>query len=186
VGSQESKLTELTRIEEDVAQALIKASPLKTDQSSNERERSRVILLHGLSNIQALARRVMENQDLRIVVNDESEDHVFTTIEYMSRKPGSARVVFATLNKEQEGFQGNRVKIGGYDYEIRLFPGELPTTIITPERCLMLFYVSQRYRPKPLSPATLRTVVSECVLIDDSKYVRQVETVFEGLWSLSS
>jgi sugar-specific transcriptional regulator TrmB len=186
VAVHESKLTELTHLEEDVAQALIKASPLKVDLDSNQGGESNVTLLRGLSNIQSLARRVMESRDLHIVVSDESEDHIFTTIKYMSKKPSSAKVIFATLNKDQESFEGNRVEIGGYSYEIRLYRGELPTMILTPERCLMFFYVSQPYRPRPLSPRTVRTVVSECVVVDNARDVRQVETVFQSLWGLSS
>ena len=186
VAVHESKLTELTHLEEDVAQALIKASPLKVELDSNQGGESKVTLLRGLSNIQSLARRVMESRNLHIVVNDESEDHIFTTIKYMSKKPSSAKVIFASLNRDQESFEGNRVEIGGYSYEIRLYRGELPTMVVTPERCLMFFYVSQPYRPRPLSPRTVRTVVSECVVVDNARDVRQVETVFQSLWGLSS
>jgi hypothetical protein len=188
VAMHESELTELAHLEEGIAQALGKASPIKVDLEANDRKekKSNVVLLHGLSNIQSIARRVMENRDLHIVVNDESEDHVFTTIKYMSNKPSSSKVVFATLNKGQEPFEGNRLEIGGYSHEIRVFRGELPTMVVTPERCLLLFYSSQLYRPRPLSAKTLRTVVSECVAINNARYVQQVETVFQNLWNLSS
>jgi sugar-specific transcriptional regulator TrmB len=182
----ESKLTELTHIEEDVAKALIGATPLNVDAGPEGKERSNVVMLHGLSSIQSLVRSVTEGQDLRMIVNDESEGHLFTTIEHMSRRPKSAKVIFATLNEEQEGFEGNRVEIGGYRYRIKLYRGELPTMVITQKQCLMLFYASQRYRPKPLSPVTVRTVVSECLMIDNAKYVSQVETIFEKFWRLSS
>ena len=185
VALHESELTELTHLEEGIAEALSEASPIKVDPDAIK-EKSNVTLLHGLSNIQSVVRRAMENRDLRIFVNDESEDHIFTTIKYMSRKPSSSKVIFATLNKDQESFEGNRLEIGGYSYEIRVFRGELPTMVLTPERCLMLFYVSQLYRPRPLSAKTLRTVVSECMSIDNARYVQQMETVFQNLWSLSS
>jgi sugar-specific transcriptional regulator TrmB len=185
VALRETELTELTHLEEGIAEALSEANPIKIDLDANK-EKSNVIILHGISNIQGILRRVMENRDLHIVVNDESEDHIFTTIKYMSRKPKSSRVIFATLNKEQEGFEGNRLEIGGYSHDIRIFRGELPTMVVSPERCLMLFYVSQLYRPRPLSAKTLKTVVSECVAIDNARYVRQAETVFQNLWSLSS
>jgi hypothetical protein len=185
LATQESRLTELTHIEEDVARALIGAAPLKADLGPAEKEKSNVVLLHGLSSIQSLARSAMENQDLRMIVNDESEGHLFTTIEHMARKPNSAKVIFATLNEEQKPFKGNRAEIGGYRYNIKLYRGELSTMVITQKRCLMLFYISQKYRPKPLSPRTVRTVVSECVLIDNAKYVGQAETIFERFWKLS-
>jgi sugar-specific transcriptional regulator TrmB len=126
VALHESKLTELTHLEEGIAEALSEASPIKVDLDANKEKKSNVILLHGLSNIQSIVRRVMENRDSHIVVNDESEDHIFTTIKYMSRKPSSSKVIFATLNKNQESFEGNRLEIGGYSYEIRVFRGELP------------------------------------------------------------
>ncbi|MGD0396576.1 MAG: helix-turn-helix domain-containing protein [Nitrososphaerales archaeon] len=186
LAAHESKLTELTHIEEDVAKALIGAAPLKADLGPAEKEKSNVVLLHGLSSIQSLARSSMEGQDLRMIVNDESEGHLFTTIEHMSRRPSSAKVIFATLNAEQELFKGNRVVIGGYRYCIKIYRGELPTMVITPKQCLTLFYTSQKYRPKPLSPRTVRTVVSECVLIDSDRYVSQAGTMFERFWQLSS
>lgn len=128
----------------------------------------------------------MENQDLRIVINKESEEHVLTTIKYMSRRPNSARVIFATVDKEQNPFEGNRVEVGGHPLEIRLFRGELPTMVITKKACLTLFYTSQRHKPRPLSRGTLRTVVSECILTEDEAHARQMGTIFETLWKASS
>jgi sugar-specific transcriptional regulator TrmB len=185
VAIHESRLTELTHMEQDVAQALIDASPLRTELETTVSE-SNVVLLHGLSNVQNLARRVMENQDLRIVVNEESEEHVLTTIKFLSRRPTSARVIFATVDEEQNPFEGNSVEVGGHPLKIRLFRGELPTMVITKKECLMLFYTSQRYKPRPLSRGTLRTVVSECILTEDEAHARQMGTIFEILWKASS
>lgn len=185
VAIHESRLTELTHIEQDVAQALIDASPLKAELETSA-SKSNVIVLHGLSNVQNLARRVMENQDLRIIVNQESEDHLLTTIRYLTRKPASARVIFATADEEQGHFEGSRVEVGGRPLEVRTFRGELPTMVITKKECLMFFYTSQRYRPKPLSQGTFRTVVSECILMDDEAHAKRMGTVFDSLWKASS
>jgi sugar-specific transcriptional regulator TrmB len=185
VAIHESRLTELTHIEQDVAQALLDASPLNVDVETSS-SKSTVMLLHGLSNVQNLARSAMESQDLRIVVNDESKEHVLTTIKLLAKKPSSVKLIFATLNQDQEPFEGNRIEIGGHRLDIRLFRGELPTIVITKKQCLMFFYTTQRYHAKPLSQGTLRTVVSECILVEDAVHVRRMGRVFESLWEASS
>jgi sugar-specific transcriptional regulator TrmB len=185
VAIHESRLTELAHMEQETAQALIDATPLRTELETTV-SKSNVILLHGLSNVQNLARRVMGNQDLRIVVNDESEEHVLTTIRYLPRKPSSARVIFATVDEEKTPFEGNTVDIGGQPIKIRLFRGELPTMVVTKKECLMFFYTFQRYKPRPLSQGTFRTVVSECILTEDEAHARRMGTIFESLWKASS
>ena len=185
VAIHESKLTELTHIEQGVAQALIEASPLKANVDKAV-SKSNAVLLHGLSNIQNLARKVMENQELRVVMNDESEQHLLTTIRYLARKPSSAKVLFATANPNQERIEGGPLGLGGYPAEVRVFRGELPTMVITGKECLMFFYGSQERRPKPFSQRTLRTVVSECLFTEDATHARRMRTLFESLWKASA
>jgi hypothetical protein len=186
IALQETRLTELSLMEAEVAEGLRTSSPVSADEGEGEgKEKWNATLLHGISNIQTMARRAMEGQDLRIIVNDESEDHVFTTVRYMSRKPRSARVIFATTDKRQKTFEPAGIKIGGYTYRIRVFHGELPTIVLTGRECLMLFYASRSYRPKPLSPLTTRTVASDCILVDSPRFVAQAETIFEAFWNAS-
>jgi sugar-specific transcriptional regulator TrmB len=186
VALQESKLNELSQAEEVVADALAEASPLTVQKTRLEKGgRSRVTVLHGLSTIQGLLRRAMQERDLRAIVNDESEDHFFTTVRYMTKKPKSVRVIFATADEKRHPFKGRRVEIEGYKYGIKLLQGDLPTIVLNGEQSLMLFYESQRYRPKPLSPMTVRTVVNSCVAIEGAKDVGQMETAFAKLWDLA-
>ena len=186
VALQESKLNELSLAEETVAEGLANAPPLPVQRERPEKGAgSKVAVLHGISTIQGLLRRGMEVRDLRIVVNDESEDHVFTTIRYMTKKPKSVRVVFATMAENREPFEGGRVEIDGYRYRIRVFKGDLPTMVLNGEQCLLLFYETQRYRPKPLSPMTVRTIVSSCVAIEGVKQIGQLETTFGKLWDMA-
>jgi len=186
VALQESKLNELSQAEEAMANALADASPMAAPKARpEERGGSRVAVLHGLSAIQGLLRSAIQGKDLRVVVNDESEDHFFTTVRYMTKKPKSVRVVFATMDEERKPFEGEKVKIDGYEYRIKLMRGDLPTIVLNGEQSLMLFYESQRYRPKPLSPVTVRTVVNSCVAIEGTKQVGQMETAFEKLWNMA-
>jgi sugar-specific transcriptional regulator TrmB len=186
VALQESKLTELSLLEAEVADGLLKVPPIRSEAVAEEgKERGSTTLLHGISNIQTVARRAMEGQDLRVVVNEESEDHITTTVRYMPRKPNSARVIFATTNKEQKGFGQAEVEIGGYTYKIKVYHGELPTFVLTKSQCLLFFYTSRRYRRKPLSPMTVATVASDCILVDSPKFVSQMETIFERFWKIS-
>src|SRR5271157_2280831 len=180
----ESKLTELSHAEEKVAEALAEAAPLGVKKEPDSKGKAKVAVLRGISAIQSLLRKAMEDRDLRAVVNDESEDHVFTTIGYMARKPKSVRVVFATMDEKREPFEGGRVEISGYRYKIRLVKGALPTMLLNGQQCMMLFYESERYRPKPLSPVTVRTVVSSCVVIEGAGYVSQMEAVYDRFWNL--
>jgi len=183
VAIQESRLNELSLGEEALAESLANAPPLAVHKARAEREEgSRVTVLHGISTIQGLLRRAMQDRELRVVVNDESEGDVFTTIRYLAKKPRSVRVVFATIDEKREPFEGGKVEIDGYRYRIRLFRGDLPTMVLNGEQCLMLFYETQKYRPKPLSPVTVRTVVSSCVAIEGEKQMGQLETTFERLW----
>ncbi len=184
VAIQESRLNELSLGEGALAEGLANAPPLAVQKSGAEKEAgSKVAVLHGISTIQGLLRRAMQNRGLRVIVNDESEGHVFTTIRYLAAKPRSVRVVYATVDEERKTFKGGRVEIDGYRYRIRLLRGDLPTIVLNGEQCLMLFYETQRYRPKPLSPMTVRTVVSSCVDIEGDKQVGQMETAFERLWA---
>jgi sugar-specific transcriptional regulator TrmB len=183
VAIQESRLNELSLGEGALAEGLANAPPLVIQKARAEKEAgSKVAVLHGISTIQGLLRRAMQDRELRVVVNDESEGHVFTTIRYLAKKPRSVRVVFATVDVKREPFEGGKVEIDGYRYGIRLFRGDLTTMVLNGEQCLMLFYETQRYRPKPLSPITVRTVVSSCVAIEGEKQVGQMETTFERLW----
>ena len=184
VAIQESRLNELSLGEGALAESLANASPLALQKARAEREAgSKVAVLHGISTIQGLLRRAMQDRELSVVVNDESEGHVFTTIRYLAKKPKSVRVVFATIDEKREPFEGGKVEIDGYRYRIRLFRGDLPTMVLNGEQCLMLFYETQKYRPKPLSPVTVRTVVSSCVAIEGEKQMGQMETTFERLWT---
>ena len=184
VAIQESRLNELSLGEEALSEGLANAPPLALQKPHAEKEAgSKVAVLHGISTIQGLLRRAMQNRELRVVVNDESEGHVLTTIRYLAKKPRSVRVVFATVDEKREPFEGGKVEIDGYRYRIRLFRGDLPTMVLNGDQCLTLFYETQRYRPKPLSPMTVRTVVSSCVAIEGEKQVGQMETTFERLWS---
>jgi sugar-specific transcriptional regulator TrmB len=184
VAIQESRLNDLSLGEEALAEGLANAPPLAVQKPRAEKEAgSKVAVLHGISTIQGLLRRAMQNRELRVVVNDESEGHVFTTIRYLAKKPESVRVVFATVDEERKPFEDSTVEIDSYRYRIRLFGGDLPTMVLNGEQCLMLFYETQRYRPKPLSPVTVRTVVSSCVAIEGKKQVDQMETTFKGFWA---
>ena len=184
VAIQESRLNELSLGEGALAESLANASPLALQKARAEREAgSKVAVLHGISTIQGLLRRAMQARELRVVVNDESEGHVFTTIRYLAKEPKSVRVVFAAIDEKREPFEGGKVEIDGYRYRIRLFRGDLPTMVLNGEQCLMLFYETQKYRPKPLSPVTVRTVVSSCVAIEGEKQMGQMETTFERLWT---
>ena len=184
VAIQESRLNELSLGEEALADGLAYAPPLAVQKPRAEKEAgSMVAVLHGISAIQGLLRRAMQDRELRVVVNDESEGHIFTTVRYLAKKPSSVRVVFATVDEGRKPFEGGKVEIDGYRYRIRLFGGDLPTMVLNGEQCLMLFYETQRYRPKPLSSMSVRTVVSSCVAIEGEKQVGQMETTFEGLWA---
>ena len=186
VALQESRLNELSKVEEAVADGLTDVAPIAPQGASSGRdEASRVAVFHGISTIQGLLRRAMQGKDLSVVVNDESEDHVFTTVRYLATKPKSVRVIFATLGEKVGPFEGGKVEIDGYRYRIRLVRGDLPTLVLNMDQCVMLFYESQRYRPKPLSPITVRTVVSSCVVIEGAKQVGQMGAAYDKLWTLA-
>jgi hypothetical protein len=184
---QENKVTELSHLEREVAETLGRAPPLSAGKGEAEAKGEwSAHVLHGISNIQTLARRAMEDKDLRIMVNDQSEDHVFTTVRYMSRKPRSARVIFTTTSPSQKGFESPKQEIEGYTYNIRLLRMDLPTVILARDQCLLLFYTSRRYRPKPLSPITVRTVPSDCIVVDSPTFISQMEQVFEVFWKMAT
>lgn len=180
---QESRVTELSHLEEEVAASLAKSPPVAIgEKESRLQERRNAAVIHGVSGIQALARKAMKDQDLRLMVNDESEAHIFTTVRYMPTKPKSARVIFATTNPHQKAFGAKEVEVEGFSYRIKVFHGDLPTVVLTPSQCLLVFYASRRFRPKPLSPVTVRTGPSDCIVVDSPKFVAQMGDVFETFW----
>jgi hypothetical protein len=187
VALEESRLTDLSLLESQVSEELSKAPPIRTGLHGGEEKENKegTMLLRGVSNIQTAARRAMEGQDLRIAVNEDSEDHVTTTVRYMSHKPRSVRIIFATRNEEVNGFGSSEVEIGGYTYEGRIFRGELPTFVLARNQCLFFTYATQRRRLKPLSPMNAKTIVSECIAVKDTKFVAQMGGVYERFWEAS-
>ena len=183
VARQESKLNQLSLKEKSVADALMAATPLRVlKEGPRKAGGSTVAVLHGISTIQGVLRRAMEGKDVRAVVNDESEDHIFSTIRYSPKKPKSVRVVFGSVDANREPFEGERVVIDGYGYRVRVFKGSLPTVLTAGDQGFMLFYESQRYRPKPLSAVTVRTIVSSCIVVEGAEQVGQLNNSFEALW----
>lgn len=185
VALQESRLTDLSLKEAEVSERLSNVPPIRTERSGEGKERRSAMVLHGVSNIQAWARRAMEGKDLKIVVNEDSEDHVTTTLRYMTEKPKSARIIFAAKNGAQKGLTSDQLEIGGYTYNGRVFQGELPTFVLADEQCLFFTYATERRRRGPLSPMSAMAFVSECIVVEDPKFVAQMGNVYERFWAES-
>ena len=54
--------------------------------------KSSVSLLQGLANIQTALREVISGAEVSISINDDSVEHIFTMVNFISEKPKSARV----------------------------------------------------------------------------------------------
>jgi len=178
----EMHLTELSHLEKEVIDSLLRISPLNVDsrEKSEQKERPDIIYLHGLPNVQAELRRIMENQNLDLIINDESYNHIINTVNYLSRKPKSARVIVATsettVKRRIQRTKSKRLKIAS-------FAEQLPTLILTDNHCAFLFYSVRQYRPRPLSQPKSASSVSDAVVVESRRYVNQMHRLFDSFWA---
>ena len=179
----ELRLTELSHLEEQVVSSLRGISPLKVnvgERSEAQKQRPDIIYLQGLPNVQSELRKIMENQNLSLIVNDESYSHMINTIRYLNQKPKSTRLIVATPEENL----GRRVRLTGLRrLRVARFTDQLPTFVLTDDECAFLFYSVRHYRPRPLSQPKVSSSVSDSIVVESRRYVNQMRGLFDALWN---
>jgi len=183
MGIHEARLTELSHLEGDVVDGLFKLEPpdLGSLKEEEEEGRTNVVLLRGLPNIQNTLRKVMECEELAMTINEESAAHLMSTLAYLTEKPGR---LILLLSKEVSRRQLSRAGLSP-GAEVAHFRGELPTIVMTERHTLFLHYSTKEYRPRPLSPPTRKSKVTDCILVEGASYVHRMREVFDALWDAS-
>jgi sugar-specific transcriptional regulator TrmB len=183
VSIEENKFNDLSRLESEAVQSLLRLKSLNTGLLSEEqasKSGSAVSLLHGVANIQVALREIMEDADLLISISDESSQHVLSTLNFLSKKPKTAKVIFSTNSRSYlKGRFLPRIEADAVELWVRV--GTAPSFIVTDRVSVLLFYSKMTTRKKLLSPVTTFTGVSELVVIDSETYSLQVANLFELL-----
>ena len=180
---EETRLNDLSHMESEAVESLLKLNPLSTEALIGKEESksgSVVSLLQGLANIQVALRESMEDADLLISLNDESAQHVLSTLNFLSKKPRSAKIVLSTGSRSSVKDRFLPLKeTDAIEFWWRI--GDSPTFVLTDSLTMMIYYSKISARKKLLSPVTTATGVSQLVVIDSAPYCAQVRNVFELL-----
>ena len=177
---QESKLTELSHLENEAIESLLNLNPISVESIIGEevdKSKSLVSLLQGLANIQTALREVISGADVLISINDESAEHIFTVLNFISEKPKAARVIFSTSKRSIPKHYLSLSK------EVELFwrSGGSPTFIVAKDVTMFLFYSKTGIRKKLLSPEITVNTASQLTLVNSEAYADQMRSTFELL-----
>ena len=182
---QESKLTELSHLENEAIESLLNLNPISVESIIGEevdKSKSLVSLLQGLANIQTALREVISGAEVSISINDDSVEHIFTMLNFISEKPKSARVIYSTLKSSIPKHYLSLSK------EIELYwrRGGSPTFIVAKDVTMFLFYSKTGVRKKLLSPEVTVNTASQLTLVDSETYADQMRNIFEMMLRSSS
>ncbi len=185
LSMQESKLTELSHLESEAIESLRDLNPISVESILGKEEvktKSMVSLLQGLANIQIALRELLVGSEVSIAINEESAEHIFTMLSFISEKPKSARIIFSTSKKsipKQYSFLSK-------DVELFWRSGSSPTFLVTKDTSMFLFYSKSSVRKKLLSPETTFNTASQLMLIESETYANQMKNIFELVLKSSS
>jgi sugar-specific transcriptional regulator TrmB len=180
---EETKLNDLSHIESEAVESLLRLDPLNTEaliRKEESKSGSVVSLLQGLANIQVALRESMEDADLLISINDESAQHVLSTLNFLSKKPKSAKIILSTGSRTSVKDRFMPLKeTAGIEFWWRT--GDSPAFVLTYRVTMMLYYAKTSMRKKLLSPITTSTGVSQLVVVDSEPYSGQMRNLFNIL-----
>ncbi|MDG6906069.1 MAG: hypothetical protein JRN20_09825 [Nitrososphaerota archaeon] len=178
---EESRLTELSHLESDAIDSLRGLPPISVESilgSEEGKGKSMVSLLQGLANIQIALRDALAGSDISIAINEESADHIFTVLNFISETPKSARIIFST----PKGSLPKRYSLlarSAKGVELHVRAGSSPTFIVTRDVVMFLFYTKTSSKKRLLSPEITVNTASQLTLIESESYASQVRSVFD-------
>lgn len=175
---QETRLTELSHMENEAIESLRNLNSVDISSLLGEEEektRSGVTLLHGLSNIQITLRDRLAGSDTLISINEESADHIAAMLEYIIEKPKSARIIAST---SRSAFLGN-YNFPTENTELYWRKGGSPTFILANDSTMYLFYSKSSKKKKALTPEAKLSTVSQMTLIESEMYSNQMRSLFD-------
>jgi sugar-specific transcriptional regulator TrmB len=182
----ETRLTELSHLEEGVVNDLLHLPALRIDlekESTVRKDTSGILYLHGLPNVQAELRKIMEGQNLSMVINDESYKHILNTVGYLTHKPRSARIIVAMTEKPLR----RRMRESNFGrLTVASLSEELPTFVLTDSQCALLFYSVKQYKKRALSENVESASVSDSIVVESKRYVKQMHRMFDQLWEFAT
>lgn len=144
LANQESKLTQLSHLEEQAVGTLLDLSPVKFETILRKPESnngSNISLLHGIANIQVALREIVDDAELYAVVNKESIDHILTTTSLVAKRPKSLHLVFASATDALSREYGSIIKEN--NFAVLRYRRDIPTFLLTQSRVVFLQYAIQ-------------------------------------------
>lgn len=183
LSMEETKLNDLSHLESEAVESLLRLEPLSAEAligKDESKSGSVASLLQGLANIQIALRETMEDADLLISITEESSQHILSTLNFLSKKPKSAKIVLSSLARSSpknrfQPFQETP------DVELYFRSGEAITFMLTGRVTMFPYYSSASARKRLLSPVTTSTGVSQLVVIDSETHSKQMNGIFELL-----
>ncbi len=176
---QETRLTELSYLEKEVVDSLLNVEPIVVNRDTlgglEEIKQSGIVLVQGIPNIHATLRKIMANENILMITNDESYDHLSKVIKYLTQKPKSLEILHSSSRRRipsQKSFPSETL-------HFQAFPRELPTVILAGRFCILPFYSQELHRRKALSKPEPRVRISDLVLTDDARYVQQMKQLIK-------
>ena len=174
----------MSHVESEVIESLRNLNPLGVESIISEeagKAKSLVSLLQGLANIQIALREVISGAEVYISINDESVEHIFAVLNFISEKPRSARVIFST----PKSFPKHYLPLFK-DVELFWRQGGSPTFIVADDVTMFLFYSKTGVRKKLLSPEITVNTASQLTMVNSQTYANQMRSLFELMLKGSS
>ncbi|MFI5420056.1 MAG: TrmB family transcriptional regulator [Nitrososphaerales archaeon] len=188
VSVQEAKLKQLSGYQSKLKEALEKADPIEiTSRSAGSEEQNRpaMSMFHGVSGIRHVIWSSANGNALQIIANNESADFILSTIKRSTDVPASCKLL---LSGDSEN-PPDKLELSGMkrmDFEAAYIKGHLPTFVLTDNQGLILFYSTEKYKPKPLSSSVSRLVMLHALVVSDKIYVEEMHELFNTLWQISA
>ncbi len=188
VAVHEAKLKQLNSYQAELKDALKKADPIRvvTKTSGGEdQNRPAMSMFHGVSAIRHLIWSSANANSLQIIANSESANFILSTIRRATVAPKSCKILLSGESANpSDALDLQNMK--GIDFEASYMKGHLPTFILTDNQILILFYSTEKYKPKPLSTITSRLIMLHALVVDDKIYVEEMHELFNTLWQVST
>jgi sugar-specific transcriptional regulator TrmB len=181
---QETRLTELSHLENEAIESLRNLSRVEIQPVLGEVEekRSAMALLQGLANIQIALRERLLGPEISISINAESAEHIAAVLGYLSEGRASTRIIFSA--PKISSLRSHRFPAENTSIYWRR--GNSPTFILANDVTMFLFYSKSVSRRRLLTPEARLSTVSQMALIEDETYSKQMRSLFELMLQNSS
>jgi len=187
VAIHEAKLKQLNSYQAELKDALKRAEPVRIapkSQGGEDQNRPAMSMFHGVSGIRHLIWSSISSNSLEIIANSESANFILSTVRRATVAPRSCKILLSgDVENPPESLDLQDMKRA--NFEASFIRGHLPTFVLTDDQIIILFYSTEKYKPKPLSTIMSRLVILHALVVDDKIYVEEMHELFNTLWQVS-